>query len=65
MGFREQGYLILATDAGLPSLAGNHRLQIAHGADNVLLAAGDLAARFPWLACEEIAAGCFGLTGEG
>ncbi len=25
----------------------------------------DLSARFPWLVCDGLAAGCFGLSGEG
>jgi hypothetical protein len=35
------------------------------GADNVLLRGDDLAARFPWLVTDGIAAACFGLSGEG
>lgn len=65
IGFKEQGYLICATPEGLPILAENHAVQIAHGADNVLLKGEELAARFPWLVTEGIAAGCFGLSGEG
>lgn len=65
IGFREQGYLIMASEEGLPILEANHRVQIAHGADNALLGPEELAARFPWLAVEGVAGGCFGLTGEG
>ena len=65
IGFKEQGYLICATPEGLPILEENHAVQIAHGADNVLLSGEELAARFPWLVTEGIAAGCFGLSGEG
>ena len=65
VGFREQGYLILASKEGLPILEENHRIQIDHGADNVLLKGGALAARFPWLVCDGLAGGCFGLSGEG
>jgi glycine/D-amino acid oxidase-like deaminating enzyme len=65
VSFREQGYLILASPAGLPVITENHRLQIAHGADNVLLSGPELAARFHWLNPEGLAAGCFGLSGEG
>lgn len=64
-GFREQGYLILASDDGLSILEENHRVQIAHGADNVLLRGTELAIRFPWLVADGLAAGCFGLSGEG
>jgi sarcosine oxidase len=65
VSFREQGYLILASDSGKAILAENHRLQLANGADNVLLGAEDLAVRFPWLVTDGLAAGCFGLSGEG
>jgi glycine/D-amino acid oxidase-like deaminating enzyme len=64
-GFREQGYLILATASGMPVLAENHAVQIAHGAHNVLLTGSELAARFPWLNPDGLAGGCFGLSGEG
>ena len=65
IGFKEQGYLICASPEGLPILAENHAVQIANGADNVLLRGEELASRFPWLVTEGIAAGCFGLSGEG
>ena len=65
VGFKEQGYLILASDSGLPILAENHEIQLAQGADNVILKGGELSARFPWLISEGLAGGCFGLSGEG
>jgi FAD-dependent oxidoreductase domain-containing protein 1 len=65
VGFKEQGYLICATEDGLPVLEENHAVQIAHGADNVLLEGPELSARFPWLVAEGIAAGCFGQSNEG
>ena len=65
IGFKEQGYLICASPEGLPVLEENHAVQIANGADNVMLRGDELSARFPWLVTEGIAAGCFGLTGEG
>lgn len=65
VNFREQGYLILASQEGLPILEENHRVQIAQGADNALLKGEDLSARFPWLVTDGLAAGCFGLSGEG
>jgi len=65
IGFKEQGYLICASPEGLPVLAENHAVQIANGADNVLLTGDELAARFPWLVTDGIAAGCFGLSGVG
>ena len=65
IGFKEQGYLICASPEGLPVLEENHTVQIANGADNVLLRGDELAGRFPWLVTEGIAAACFGLSGEG
>ncbi|MGE0501158.1 MAG: NAD(P)/FAD-dependent oxidoreductase [Rhizobiaceae bacterium] len=65
IGFREGGYLILATDDGLPVLAANHRTQVAEGADVVLEDPATLARRFPWLSTDGIAAGVYGRSGEG
>jgi len=65
VGLCEPGYLFLATDAGVPVLTRNHRLQREHGVDVALLGPGDLAARFPWLTTAGIAAGSLGLSGEG
>jgi glycine/D-amino acid oxidase-like deaminating enzyme len=64
-GFREWGYLFLATPAGRDQLAANHTLQTEAGADIVFHDATDLAARFPWLNTEGLAAGAWGRSGEG
>lgn len=65
VGFKEHGYLICASEEGLPVLEENHVIQTANGADNVLLKGLDLSARFPWLVADGIAAGCLGLSNEG
>nr|WP_295467785.1 FAD-binding oxidoreductase [Mesorhizobium sp.] len=65
IGFRENGYLILAGPDGVPILAQNHAVQAAEGTDIVLEDAAALAARFPWLSTDGISAGAFGRTGEG
>lgn len=65
VGFKEQGYLICASEEGLAVLEENHAVQIANGAHNVLLGGPELSQRFPWLVAEGIAAGCFGLSNEG
>lgn len=65
VGFKEQGYLILASQDGLATLEENHATQKACGADNVLLSAAELKSKFPYLNTEGIAAGCFGQSGEG
>jgi FAD-dependent oxidoreductase domain-containing protein 1 len=65
IGFRENGYLILAGAAGADTLRANHQVQSGEGADIVLEDAAALAARFPWLATEGLALGALGLSGEG
>jgi glycine/D-amino acid oxidase-like deaminating enzyme len=65
IGFREGGYLILASDDGLPILKANHAVQIAEGTDIVLEDAAALARRFPWLSTEDVSAGAYGRSGEG
>ncbi len=65
LGFKEHGYLFLASAAGAAVLGENVALQRAAGADIALLDRAALAARFPWLATGDLAAGAFGETGEG
>jgi FAD-dependent oxidoreductase domain-containing protein 1 len=65
IGLREAGYLFLATPAGRDVLARNHALQRAEGADIAWLEQHALAARFPWLASDDLAAGTLGESGEG
>lgn len=65
IGFREKGYLILATPEGEPILRANHAVQMAEGADIVLEDGPQLEKRFPWLSADGIAAGAYGRTGEG
>ncbi|WP_186059207.1 NAD(P)/FAD-dependent oxidoreductase [Burkholderia gladioli] len=61
----EGGYLFLATPAGEATLRENHALQLAEGAQIGYLAREALAAGFPWLNVEDLAAGCYGERGEG
>jgi FAD-dependent oxidoreductase domain-containing protein 1 len=65
VSFHENGYLIMASEEGLPILQENHRIQLANGADNIILKGDDLTARFSWLMGDGVAGGCFGLSGEG
>ncbi len=65
MAFREPGYLFLARETGRAVLQANHAVQRAEGADVVLLTPPELAARFPWLRHDDLAAGSLGLSGEG
>lgn len=65
LGLVEGGYLFLATDAGAETLRRNHAIQIGLGADIVHLDAAALATGFPWLSTDDLAAGCYGQSGEG
>lgn len=65
LAFVENGYLLLATEAGLSVLQENHALQRAQGAAVALLEAPQLAERFPWLEVADLAAGTLGLRNEG
>jgi glycine/D-amino acid oxidase-like deaminating enzyme len=65
VGFREQGYLILASADDAPLLAENVAWQQSMGADIACLGPAELAARFPWLATDGVAAAGFGQSGEG
>jgi glycine/D-amino acid oxidase-like deaminating enzyme len=65
VGFRERGYLLLATEAGAGTLRANHVVQQAEGADIVLLPPDAMAAQFPWLDTTGLALGAFGRSGEG
>jgi len=65
VGFREQGYLLLASAAGLPILAANVETQKSHGADVALLGPQELKQNFPWLETSGLAAGAFSRSGEG
>jgi glycine/D-amino acid oxidase-like deaminating enzyme len=64
-GFREGGYLLLASEQGRDTLSANHAVQAAEGADIVVMDGRELAARFPWLSANDLAAGAYGRSGEG
>jgi FAD-dependent oxidoreductase domain-containing protein 1 len=65
LGWREGGYLFLASRAGLGVLQHNHRTQRALGVQAQLLQPHQLHARFAWLRVHDLAAGSLGLAGEG
>ena len=65
IGFREKGYLILASEEGLPVLKANHAVEMAEGSDIVLEEPEALRRRFAWLSTEGISLGAFGRSGEG
>lgn len=65
IGFRENGYLILAGPDGLPILKANHAVQVSENADILLEDVQALQERFAWLSSEGVSAGAYGCTGEG
>jgi len=65
LGFVEGGYLFLSTAEGRAVLAENHAVQTGAGAAIAWLEPDALAARFPWLNVDGLAAGSFGERGEG
>ncbi|MEM7223780.1 MAG: FAD-binding oxidoreductase [Pseudomonadota bacterium] len=65
LGFKENGYLFLASERGRSVLEANQRLQAELGAHTVLLEPAQMEARFSWLNTEGLALGCYGESGEG
>ena len=65
VSFREEGYLLLASEQGKDILERNSVIQKQQGADVGLFNATELKKRCPWLNTSDIAAGCLGLSGEG
>ena len=63
--FVENGYLFLATDAGLATLEHNHEVQRALDVPVALLTPGELRRRFEWLTTDDLAGGSLGLSDEG
>ena len=65
VGFRENGYLLLATESMLPAMHDNNALQRELGADVHFRAPDELRARFPWLGTGGIAGGFLSDSNEG
>jgi FAD-dependent oxidoreductase domain-containing protein 1 len=65
VSFVENGYLFLASEAGLSILRQNLAVQAALGAPVALLSPAELALRFPWLNTSDLAGGTLGLSDEG
>jgi len=63
--FIENGYLFLATDAGLSTLEHNHAVQRAHNVAVELLTPADLRRRFEWMHADDLAGASLGLSDEG
>lgn len=65
LGYRQHGYLFMASAAGVDVLRENHAVQTAEGADISLLTPAEIAARFPWMSTDGLALGAWGNSGEG
>ena len=65
VGFRENGYLLLATESMLPAMLDNNTLQRELGADVHFRAPDELRARFHWLDTGGLAGGFLSDSNEG
>lgn len=65
LDFVENGYLFLATDAGLATLEANHAVQRRHDVPVVLLTPSEVGRRFPELRTDDLAGASLGTAGEG
>ncbi|MBC8364430.1 MAG: FAD-binding oxidoreductase [Actinobacteria bacterium] len=65
LGFRDTGYLFLATETGMPTLRQNHEVQRSCGVEVALLTPDNLLARFPYLNVDDLAGAGLGLRHEG
>jgi glycine/D-amino acid oxidase-like deaminating enzyme len=65
LGFRDTGYLFLATESGMPILRQNHEVQRSCGAEVALLTPDEIHARFPYLHVDDLAGASLGLRHEG
>ncbi len=63
--FVENGYLFLATEAGLATLEHNHAIQRSLDVAVQLLSPSELHARFEWLNTDDLAGASLGLADEG
>ena len=65
VGFRENGYLLVATESMLPTMLENNAVQRSLGADVHFRAPDELQARCPWLRTSDIAGGFLSDSNEG
>ena len=65
VGFRENGYLLLATESMLPAMLENNAVQRELGADVHFRTPNELQARYPWLGADGIVGGFLSGSGEG
>lgn len=65
VGFREQGYLLLADESQAEQMIANHKLQLELGAAVELLSVDRLKERFPHINTEGVLLASHGLRNEG
>ena len=65
VGFRENGYLLLATESMLPAMRENNAVQRELGADVHFRDSDELRRRFPWLDTGGVAGGFLSDSNEG
>ncbi|PWL17626.1 FAD-dependent oxidoreductase [Falsochrobactrum shanghaiense] len=65
IGYVENGYLILGGPETVETRRAGAQMQRAEGADVLTLTPDEIAARFPFLALDDVGIGTFGATGEG
>ena len=65
VGFRENGYLLLATESMLPAMLDSNAVQRGLGVDVHFREPEELRARFPWLATDGVAGGFLSDSNEG
>ncbi len=65
IGYVENGYLILGGPDTVEARRKGAEMQRAEGADVLTLSPGEIAARFPFLALDDVGVGTFGASGEG
>ena len=65
VGFRENGYLLLATESMLPAMLDNNAVQRDLGADVHFRTPEELRARYPWIDTGGIAGGFLSDSNEG
>jgi glycine/D-amino acid oxidase-like deaminating enzyme len=65
VGLVERGYLYLVGPEHAPIAREIHDVQLAEGADVVLLSPAELEKRYPWMSTQGVALGSLGRSGEG
>jgi sarcosine oxidase len=65
LDFVENGYLFLATDAGVATLEHNHAVQRSLDVPVILLTPSEVTQRFGWMNVDDLAGASLGLSDEG